>query len=87
MLQSAKMASKTTQKQSTAEIAYMLKAVRFAVETKHAELLVLASAVEALERKLVIAQDQDKAEQAEVSRQSMADHKHEDRQRLLARRT
>jgi hypothetical protein len=64
MLQSAKMASKTTQKQSTAEIACMLKAVRFAVETKHAELLVLASAVEALERKLVIAQDQDKAEQA-----------------------
>jgi hypothetical protein len=36
---------------------------------------------------MVIAQDQDKAEQAEVSRQSMADHKHEDRQRLLARRT
>ncbi len=69
---------------STAEIAYMLKAVRFAVETKHAELLVLASTAEALERKLLMAECKDRAEQAELSRQSLADRKSEDRQRILA---
>jgi len=50
-------------KHSKDEIAYMLKAVRFAVQVKHAELLVLAETAEALERKMKLAQEKEKEEE------------------------
>ena len=85
------MASKNTRAEegeeneySRSEIAYMLKAVRFAVEVKHTELLVLASTAEALEAKLLRAEQKERTEQAELSRQSLENRKAEDRQRILA---